>query len=99
MNKSILVLLSSMFVLTACGGSDKVKTEEYQFADGLKLLDLPPNLTSPNKNLIMEIPKPSLVACEKLMEANSKFQAEKSKKEAKAKLDAAKAVKEKEEAK
>lgn len=77
MNKSILVLLSSLFVLTACGGSDKVKTEEYQFADGLQLLDLPPNLTSPNKNLVMEIPKPSLVACEKLMQADSKFQAEK----------------------
>ena len=83
MNKSILVLLSSMFVLTACGGSDKVKTEEYQFADGLKLLDLPPNLTSPNKNLIMEIPKPSLIACEKLMSANSKFELEKAKKAAK----------------
>ncbi len=82
MNKSILVLLSSLFVLTACGGSDKVKTEEYQFADGLQLLDLPPNLTSPNKNLIMEIPKPSLVACEKLMEADGKFQAEKAKKAA-----------------
>jgi hypothetical protein len=80
MNKSILVLLSSMFVLTACGGSDKVKTEEYQFADGVQLLDIPPDLTSPNKNLVMEIPKPSLVACEKLMAADKKFQAEKSKK-------------------
>lgn len=80
MNKSILVLLSSMFILTACGGSDKVKTEEYQFAGGVQLLDIPPNLTSPNKNLVMEIPKPSLVACEKLMAADKKFQAEKSKK-------------------
>lgn len=91
MNKSILVLLSSLFVLTACGGSDKVKTEEYQFADGLQLLDLPPNLTSPNKNLVMEIPKPSLVACEKLMEADSKFQAEKVKKAAEEKAKAEKA--------
>ena len=90
MNKSILVLLSSLFVLTACGGSDKVKTEEYQFADGLQLLDLPPNLTSPNKNLVMEIPKPSLVACEKLMKADSKFQAEKVKKAAEEKAKAKK---------
>lgn len=80
MNKTLLLLLSSLFVLTACGGSDKVKTEEYQFADGLQLLEIPPNLTSPNKNLVMEIPKPSLVACEKLMEANSKFEAEKTEK-------------------
>ena len=85
MNKSILVLMSSLLVLTACGGSDKVKDEEYQFADGVKLLDLPPNLTNPNKNLVMEIPKPSLIACEKLMEANSKFEAKKSKEAAKEK--------------
>ncbi|MDH5423553.1 MAG: hypothetical protein OEY29_00995 [Gammaproteobacteria bacterium] len=83
MIKSVLVLLSALFVLSACGGSDTVKDEEYQYADGVKLLDLPPNLTSPNKNLIMEIPKPSLLACEKLMEANRKFESEKAAKEKK----------------
>ncbi|MDH5392844.1 MAG: hypothetical protein OEY11_06615 [Gammaproteobacteria bacterium] len=77
MNKSILLLLSSAFVVTACGGSDKVKTEEYQFADGLRLLEVPPNLTTPEKNLVMEIPLPSLKACEILMEADRKFKAEK----------------------
>jgi len=81
MNKTLLVILSSMLVLSACGGSDKVKTEEYQFADGIKLLDLPPNLTSPNKNLVMEIPKPSQIACEKLMNANAKFELQKAQKE------------------
>ena len=80
MNKTLLVLLSSMLLLSACGGSDKVKTEEYQFADGIKLLDLPPNLTSPNKNLIMEIPRPSQIACEKLMNANAKFELQKAQK-------------------
>jgi len=93
MNKSILLLISSLFFVTACGSSDKVKTEEYQFADGIKLLDLPPNLTSPDKNLVMEIPQPSLKACELLMEADRKFKVEKKKKEAE------KALKEKEKAK
>lgn len=90
MNKSILLLIVTMFFVTGCG-SDKVKTEEYQFADGIQLLELPPNLTSPDKNLVMEIPKPSLKACELLMEADKKFKLEKKKKEA-----AEKALKEKE---
>lgn len=81
MNKSVLLLLSSMFLLSACGNSDQVRTEEYEFADGLKLLDVPPNLTRPNKNLVMEIPQPSLKACEKLMEANRHYQVEKAKKD------------------
>ncbi|MDH5518388.1 MAG: hypothetical protein OEY36_11325 [Gammaproteobacteria bacterium] len=76
MNKSMFVLLLAALMLTACGGSDKVKEEEYQFADGLRLLDVPPNLTSPDKNLVMEIPQPSLIACEKLMDADRKFKAE-----------------------
>lgn len=83
MIKSILVLLSALFVLSACGGSDAVKDEEYHLADGLKLLDLPPNLTRPNKNLVMEIPKPSLIACEKLMEADRKFKSKKAAKKKK----------------
>jgi len=95
MNKSILLLIASLFVMTGCG-SDKVKTEEYQFADGIKLLDLPPNLTSPDKNLVMEIPMPSLRACEILMEADKKFKIEKKKKEAKEK--AAKPANDKEQA-
>jgi len=95
MNKSILLLISSIFLVTGCG-SDKVKTEEYQFADGIQLLDLPPNLTRPDKNLVMEIPQPSLKACELLMEADKKFKIEKKKKEAAEKK--AKALKEKEQA-
>jgi len=96
MNKSILLLISSLFFLAACGSSDKVKTEEYQFADGIQLLELPPNLTSPDKNLVMEIPQPSLKACELLMEADKKFKVEKKKKEAEEKK--AKELKEKEQA-
>ena len=95
MNKSILLVVSSLFFVTACG-SDKVKTEEYQFADGIQLLDLPPNLTSPDKNLVMEIPQPSLKACELLMEADRKFKVEKKKKEAEEKK--AKELKAKEQA-
>lgn len=82
MNKSIFVLLSAALLITACGGSEQVKDEEYQFADGLRLLDIPPNLTNPDKNLVMEIPVPSLKACEKLMEADRKFKAEAAKEEA-----------------
>lgn len=81
MNKRFLLLLLSFLFLTACGGSDQVRTEEYQFADGLQLLDIPPSLTQPNKNLVMEIPPASLKACEILMEADRKFQIEKAQKD------------------
>ena len=81
MNKNILVLLVSLFFLSACG-SDNVKDEEYQFAGGLKLLDIPPDLTNPNKNLVMEIPRASLRACEILIEADREFKLDKARKEA-----------------
>lgn len=81
MNKKLLVLFASLFLLSACG-SDNVKDEEYQFAGGLQLLDIPPNLTSPDKNLVMEIPRASLRACEKLIEADREFKIDKAKKEA-----------------
>ncbi len=90
MKKMIVLMAFSLFILSACGSSEKVKDEEYQFADGLQLLDLPPNLTKPDKNLVMEIPKPSLKACEMLMEADKKFKIEKAKKEAEAKAKAEK---------
>jgi len=97
MNQRLLVLLVSLFLLSACG-SDNVKDEEYQFAGGLKLLDVPPNLTSPDKNLVMEIPTPSLRACEVLIEADREFKIDKVKKDAlKAALEkAAKEQKDKE---
>ena len=81
MNKRIFVLLVSLFTLSACG-SDNVKDEEYQFAGGLKLLDVPPNLTNPDKNLVMEIPRASLRACEILIEADREFKIDKAKKDA-----------------
>ena len=90
MKKMIVVTAFSLFFLSACGSSEKVKDEEYQFADGLQLLDIPPNLTKPDKNLVMEIPTPSLKACEMLMEADKKFKIEKAKKEAEAKAKAEK---------
>jgi len=88
MKKMFVLMAFSFFFLTACGSSEKVKDEEYQFAGGLKLLDIPPNLTNPDKNLVMEIPKPSLKACEMLMEADKKFKIEKAKKDAEAKVKA-----------
>lgn len=90
MKKMIVLMTFSLFFLSACGSSEKVKEEEYQFADGLQLLDIPPNLTNPDKNLVMEIPKPSLKACEMLMEADKKFKIEKARKEAEAKAKAEK---------
>ena len=90
MKKSFILLVLSFGFLTACGSSEKVKDEEYQFADGLQLLDIPPNLTRPDKNLVMEIPRPSLKACEILMEADKKFKVEKAKKEAEARAKAEK---------
>ena len=90
MKFNLLLVAMLATVLTACGSSEKVKDEEYQFAGGLKLLDVPPELTSPDKNLVMEIPKPSLKACEMLMEADRKYKIEKAKKEAEDKANAEK---------
>lgn len=90
MNRNLVLLISSLLLLSGCGSSEKVKDEEYQFAGGLKLLDVPPDLTRPDKNLVMEIPKPSLKACQILMEADRKFKLEKAKKEAEEKAAKAK---------
>lgn len=81
MSKYYVLIAVFLAVMTGCS-SDTIKDEEYQFAGGLQLLDIPPDLTRPDKNLVMEIPKPSLKACELLMEADKKFKIEKAKKAA-----------------
>ena len=75
-----IVLLAIIVAASGCSSND-VKEEEYEYADSVRLLEIPPNLTRPDKKLELEIPKPSLRACEILKQADAEFKATESTKQ------------------
>ena len=83
MKKSfVLFSVIAAALLAGCSG-DPTRSDEYKNANQIRFLDMPPDLTSPDKNLVMQFPEPSLKACMALFEANEKFkQVEKEQEEA-----------------
>lgn len=82
-NRMMILLGTATLLLNACSG-DPVRNEEYQHAESVRVLDMPPNLLAPDANLIMEFPRPSLKACSQLFEADQRFKAEEKRKQAEA---------------
>ena len=91
MKRNQVMVLAGVVVLllSACSG-EPVRDERYQHVETVRKLDMPPELTDPNKNLIMDFPRPSLKACTKLFEANEKFKVLEQKKKAKEAAEKAK---------